>query len=302
MKIFIALTVLAFCLLPVCGYCCYQAAKDRDPKWLVTGPQEEYLRCLKHDPKDKAYCGAPGFILVVSGLATLAAWCSQAEIIQSHEYHGPMLMTDVDSSGIRYSHKFSYEYNCRQESYKCGEKTCHRTTCDTGYYESVMGIVDVGWGGAWGCPLHADKSCTSTEDYPDCHVKVCSAQPHTGDTCSDSERSSAKVAVEQCVYDELTEGVAVDPVTFDASVHSWDEVVGLHYTKLFGDCDVCSAMFTVPTGAAARNRVAGFVCLYIGLCLFGLFLLKNGCLGMMCGWEGELPYPVWMEAPAKWER
>eukprot|EP00518_Triparma_eleuthera_P000960 CAMPEP_0182460126 /NCGR_PEP_ID=MMETSP1319-20130603/5080_1 /TAXON_ID=172717 /ORGANISM="Bolidomonas pacifica, Strain RCC208" /LENGTH=367 /DNA_ID=CAMNT_0024659177 /DNA_START=17 /DNA_END=1120 /DNA_ORIENTATION=- len=306
MKIFITLTVLSAILVPAVGYCCYSAAKDRDPKWMTSGILEPSLRCCRHDKNDRAYCGVPGGILIICGLATLAAWCSQAHTIQAHEYHGPMLVTNIEPTGIRQSSKYSYEYDCRQESYKCGDRTCRRETCSTGYYESMLAYMHVAWGGPWGCNEHQYKSCASKEEIGgDCHVKVCGVQTHDGARCSDADRDAARAAVVQCVEDVMLQGADAMPhlpVDFDVNVSPDDGAANLFYAKMYGDCDVCSAMVSVPTGAAKRNRVAGFVCLWVGLGLFGLFVVKNGCLGMCCGWEGEVPYPVWMEPPAKWER
>ncbi|GMH80408.1 hypothetical protein TL16_g08533, partial [Triparma laevis f. inornata] len=45
---------------------------------MVSAPPEEFLRCCRHSPTDRQYCGIPGLILTICGLATLAAWCSQA--------------------------------------------------------------------------------------------------------------------------------------------------------------------------------------------------------------------------------
>ena len=89
MKIFIGLTLLAAVLVPTVGYCCYSAAKDRDPKWMTTGVFEPSLRCCRHSKNDRAYCGIPGGVLIICGLATLAAWCSQSATIQAHEYVTP---------------------------------------------------------------------------------------------------------------------------------------------------------------------------------------------------------------------
>ncbi|GMI04102.1 hypothetical protein TrRE_jg9881, partial [Triparma retinervis] len=77
--IFIVLTVLAACCLPLTAFCCWSASKDRDPKWIKSGALERYTGCLKHQPNDRFICGAPGIILVISGLATLAAWCAQEQ-------------------------------------------------------------------------------------------------------------------------------------------------------------------------------------------------------------------------------
>ena len=66
---------------------------------------------------------------------------------------------------------------------------------------------------------------------------------------------------------------------------------------MFGDCDTCSAKFSVPTAAAMRNRIAGFVCLWVGLSLWAIYVFKNGLIGLCCGSDEEMPYPVFLRHP-----
>ncbi len=305
--IFICLCVFSAVCCPILAFCCYSAAKDRDPRWMKTGALSQFTKCCRHSPNDRLYCAVPGIILVISGFATLAAWCSQSEIIQDHEYHGPMQVWD---SRVKYpvqDNAYTYEYNCRQVSYQCGtsekRKTCYREECDTAYYEAIAAYIEVGWGGSWGCPEHQDKICTSEERVHQCTSRICASRTHAGEECSPDQRSAAADSARECLAQRYNSGAAIPETSFDVGLSPTDELsFQAVWTDLYGDCDVCSAEFTMPHGAARRNRVAGFIVLYVGLVLTVAFLMKNGGFGMLCGWEGEMPWPIWMEAPGKWER
>jgi hypothetical protein len=310
-NIFIVFTIMSLFVVGSVSYWCFLQSQDREPKFFrskqmggMNGQVAPIFKpCVGGSELDKIF-GAVSLILVVSGFATLAAWCGQMLIVQNHEYHGPMQVTGtLEESGNLKLNKFTYEYDCYQRSYECGtsdkKRTCYEEVCKTGYYEAARGELSVGWGGAWGCPKHAQKSCTSDEVVSSCDVKVCSTQTHNGGKCSDAERNAAELSVNQCLARKFNAGVTIPTVTFDEALGLDDP--SLVYADLYGDCDVCSAKFTVPIGAARRNRVAGFIVLWVGLSLWGVFLFRNGLCGMCFGWDGDMPYPVWMQHPSAWK-
>jgi hypothetical protein len=203
--IFSVLTVVAACFLPLTALCCWNAAKDRDPKWI----QKWNIGVLKHAPNDRFFCGGPGIILVICGLGTLAAWCAQEELIADHEFYGPMLVTNTRSQQPVQNSKFMYDYDCYTRSYKCGtdnKNTCYEEVCKSDYYEATRGLAEVQWGGQWGCPDHQTKQCLSEEVVEKCQFKICNVQTHTGATCGQSYRDEAETRTLQCIYDEIQKG------------------------------------------------------------------------------------------------
>ena len=141
MVFFIAMTVLSLCFSSGCFYYCWHVQADegeRVPVWMKKEPLVFVLGPCRPKQSDPMLCGLPGAILILCGLATLAAWCSEAALIQSHEYFGPMQLTHTHTVSPFGTEKFGYEYNCFDD------------VCETAYYESVSAKIEVGWGGDWG--------------------------------------------------------------------------------------------------------------------------------------------------------
>ena len=194
--------------------------------------------------------------------------------MQAHEYFGRMQLLHIGHSGpnVQLS-KFSYQYGCHQESYSCQRNgkssTCYREKCYTGYYEAYQPNMDFGWGGKWGCPDHASKVCTSVEIYEACETQVCTAQTHASAYCTADERNSAILLLEDCMKKAYpgamgAEGLISNNIDnragFTAKYVPGESIYpndNYFVEPMFGDCDVCSAQFTVPVEAAKRNRAAG---------------------------------------------
>jgi len=320
MWIFIVLCVLSAFLVPLLSLYFRNLNGRRDPKWTDMPQTKAFCWPFRRSKLDDMVLAVPAFILIVSGFGTLAAWCSQAADVQAHEYYGKMQVLNVADTGPNLNlNQFTYQYNCRQESYSCTQngksKTCHREVCSTGYYEAYRGLLDLGWGGSWGCPDHKQsdggfKVCEKQLDYDDCSFKVCNARTHNGGECSSEERTAAREKVENCLSTAYpgaggVEGAITDKVdtteTFDASQDP-GKATGVNAYSIdfmYGDCDVCSAKFSVPIAAAKRNRIAGFIVLWVGCTVWGIYLLRNGLSGFCCRFNSEMPYPAFKRPPER---
>ena len=140
------------------------------------------------------------------------------------------------------------------------------------------------------CPFEPATVCATHNRVSDCDRRVCathSAQK-IGGPCTEDERQAARTAVESCLFNRFNSGAKIPFTAFDVSLDAASQSALLS-TKMYADCDHCDSVFTVPSAAAERNRIAGFIVLWIGCSLWWCYIIRNGLLGVVFGWDGDLP-------------
>lgn len=302
MIVFIVLTVLSLPLPAALAY--FIAAgpfsrKQSDPTWMSSKQLGPFFNSgpghLLRRRDGDVLCLGVGCALILCGLATLAAWCGQAEIVQAFAYRGPIHLTNYTISGPRYDNaKYTYQYNCRTVSYSCQKdgksSTCHRQECETGFYESMSGTLLFDFGGPSICPHTPTKTCSSHNRADACDFKVCGSHgaKREGGPCTDEQRSEAFERVGECLFRRYNGGEKIRYDPFDLSGGEGGGG-GNSYVRMYADCEACETMFDVPAEEAERNRVAGFIVLWCGLSFWWAFVIRNGLLGLLFGWDGDLP-------------
>ena len=222
----------------------------------VPQPPNKHQRLQRKHQRALAVAASCFLACVVS----MACFGRYAQPIANYRYKGPMPIVG---------------YNLLLQNQEGG------WACDT--KEFSQGLLQVAWGGQWGCPHLDGKVCKTYVTTPSCRVEpVC--YPADNDdyfVCNDNsyqctEQEDAEQEVTDCIealYPEAAEYLAnyadkeYDPTSTDDPISEggWPTT----QQDLYGDCSTCTAqwdnVFELEHNALLLSRLNCLTCLGLGL-------------------------------------
>jgi hypothetical protein len=201
-------------------------------------------------------------LALIPGMVVLAVYCKRMNVVEQHEYYGPMYISGYQTEFYRW-----YE-PCLND-----EGTCR------GFY----GQLNVSWGMEWGCPDYTDRWCSDVATDHDCTRDVC-RHPDVGgygssyiweddddDDCGEEEAyPEDQQAAEQCIIDKYELIDWLDELQNESHDYNRSETpeeasTAWPQVNMYGNCDTCTAKVKVPLDSAQDLKPIG-----IGLTLGGV--------------------------------
>jgi hypothetical protein len=193
-------------------------------------------------------------LALIPGMVVLAVYCKRMNVVEQHEYYGPMYISG-------YQTDFYHDDPCLN---------------DEGICAGFHGQLNVSWGMEWGCPDYTDRWCSDVATDHDCTKDVChhpggyGGYSH-GDECGEEEAyPGGQQATEQCIIDKYELSDWLDELQSDHHDYNRSETPEEASTDwpqvtMYGNCDTCKAKVEVPIDSAQDLKPIG-----IGLTLGGL--------------------------------
>jgi hypothetical protein len=158
---------------------------------------------------------------LLAGSISLAVYARSMIPLASITYLGPMRIVG-----------FSNTVNEIVDTFGSNDATCGVT--------SNIGLIQVAWGGSWGCPLHGGKECLAYVDSFFCDSIICHK---CHQDCSQDDVDEAKATSEACLQARYKTTMALldAAATYDPDVAPGQD--GWQSHNLYGDCNTCKAEF-----------------------------------------------------------
>jgi len=108
---------------------------------------------------------------------------------------------------------------------------------------SNIGLIQVAWGGEWGCPGNMDKECLAYVDSFFCDTTICNG---CYQSCSNQDFQTAKEKSQSCLETRYQTTMALidSGADYDPNVApDKDDSNHWQYHTMYGDCSTCKAQF-----------------------------------------------------------
>jgi len=258
---------------------------------------EEKMKCQEFTQKmlGNVCFGVCPMCCFLIGSLLIVVYASNMQTIQAQDYYGLMRITGTEArSNVREEQRSTiYEYVGYVQVAFGHDWACSLTTNDT---QNVFGESSIYCGNVWTADL-------------DCSFQACKKRKTRGigAQCSVSENSIAEIKAVACVSEKYYPSELEGTYTpFDYTVGPSQDVDWPN-AMLYGDCNKCEALFSVPNVEESKDlRKAGRGFLITGGVLVGLLSCvayamwttrRNKSEG-----DGGEPYNIGHSAPTNVER